>query len=160
MLIVDRTLLPFFPSSSLVWAVFELGEGSAFLSLGLLLRGLNDLLRPRAQIDPEVSHSQRYTMSFNDASKPFSAPTWGIRAGSGLQGPLILANPHQSGTTIVARPQRIKMGMRHKAGMGMRKPEEQSKFCFSRRGKPHKPGTWVITPTPAPSKPVSDFLQK
>ncbi|KAF3504572.1 hypothetical protein F2Q69_00043761 [Brassica cretica] len=48
------TLLPFFPSSSLVWAVFELGEGSAFLSLGLLLRGLNDLLRPRAQIDPEV----------------------------------------------------------------------------------------------------------
>ncbi|KAF2588170.1 hypothetical protein F2Q70_00039445 [Brassica cretica] len=78
MLIVDKTLLPFFPSSSLVWAVFELGEGSAFLSLGLLLRGLNDLLRPRAQIDPEVSHSQRYTMSFNDASKPFSAPTWNL----------------------------------------------------------------------------------
>uniref|UniRef100_A0A0D2ZPZ0 Uncharacterized protein n=1 Tax=Brassica oleracea var. oleracea TaxID=109376 RepID=A0A0D2ZPZ0_BRAOL len=35
-----------------------------------------------------------------------------------LPRPLILANPHKSGTTIVARPQRIKMGMRHKAGMG------------------------------------------
>ncbi|KAF3539852.1 hypothetical protein F2Q69_00023176 [Brassica cretica] len=41
----------------------------------------------------------------------------------GLQAPLILANPHKSGTTTVARPQRIKTGMRHKAGMGMRKPE-------------------------------------
>ncbi|KAF3542572.1 hypothetical protein DY000_02006501 [Brassica cretica] len=29
---------------------------------------------------------------------------------------------------------------------------EQSKSCFSRRGKQRKPGTWVITPTPAPSK--------
>ncbi|KAF3512870.1 hypothetical protein F2Q69_00005801 [Brassica cretica] len=27
---------------------------------------------------------------------------------------------------------------------------EQSKSCFSRRGKQRKPGTWVITPTPAP----------
>ncbi|KAF3546341.1 hypothetical protein DY000_02006499 [Brassica cretica] len=62
--------------------------------------------------------------------------------------------------TTVARPQRIKTGMRHKAGMGMRKLEEQSKSCFSRHGKKRKPGTWVITPTPAPSKPVSDFLQK
>ncbi|KAF3511937.1 hypothetical protein F2Q69_00005778 [Brassica cretica] len=75
----------------------------------------------------------------------------------------------KSGTTTVARPQRIKTGMRHKAGMGMRKPEEhtayihckstvkymeQSKSCFSRRGKQRKPGTWVITPTPAPSKHV------
>ncbi|KAF3508194.1 hypothetical protein F2Q69_00005769 [Brassica cretica] len=66
----------------------------------------------------------------------------------------------KSGMTTVARPQRIKTGMRHKAGMGMRKPEEQSKSCFSRHGKKRKPGTWVITPTPAPSKPVSDFLQK
>ncbi|KAF3566152.1 hypothetical protein DY000_02016193 [Brassica cretica] len=85
------------------------------------------------------------------------------------QRPPILANPHKSGTTTVARPQRIKTGMRHKAGMGMRKPEEhmvythckiivkykeQSKSCFSRRGKQRKPGTWVITPTPAPSKHV------
>ncbi|KAF3510434.1 hypothetical protein F2Q69_00007741 [Brassica cretica] len=46
------------------------------------------------------------------------------------------------------------MGMRHKAGMGLRKPEEQSKSCFSRRGKQRKHGTWVITPTPAPSKQV------
>ncbi|KAF2579064.1 hypothetical protein F2Q68_00004769 [Brassica cretica] len=61
---------------------------------------------------------------------------------------------HKSGTTIVARPQRIKTGMRHKGGMGMGKPEEQSKFCFSKRVKQCKPGTWVITPTPAPSKPV------
>ncbi|KAF3590487.1 hypothetical protein DY000_02021833 [Brassica cretica] len=75
----------------------------------------------------------------------------------------------KSGTTTMARPQKIKMGMRHKAGMGMRKPQEhmayirckstgkyreQSKSCFSRRGKQRKPGTWVITPTPAPSKPV------
>ncbi|KAF3571709.1 hypothetical protein F2Q69_00058903 [Brassica cretica] len=36
----------------------------------------------------------------------------------GLQRPPILANPHKSGTTTVALPQRIKMGMRHKAGMG------------------------------------------
>ena len=27
------------------------------------------------------------------------------------------------GTTTVERPQKIKTGMRHKAGMGMRKPE-------------------------------------
>ncbi|KAF2572471.1 hypothetical protein F2Q70_00002766 [Brassica cretica] len=47
----------------------------------------------------------------------------GIRAGSGLQRPPILANPHKSGMTTVARPQRIKTGVRHKAGMGMRKPE-------------------------------------
>ncbi|KAF3516339.1 hypothetical protein DY000_02059760 [Brassica cretica] len=40
-----------------------------------------------------------------------------------LQRPPILANPHKSGTTTVAPPQRIKTGMRHKAGMGMRKPE-------------------------------------
>ncbi|KAF2615529.1 hypothetical protein F2Q70_00011699 [Brassica cretica] len=81
-----------------------------------------------------------------------------------------MANPHKSGTTIVAHPQRIKTGMRHKAGMGMRKPEEhmvythckstvkymeQSKSCFFRRGKQRKPGIWVITPTPAPSKPTS-----
>ncbi|KAF3504457.1 hypothetical protein F2Q69_00043068 [Brassica cretica] len=61
------------------------------------------------------------------------------------------------------------MDMRHKAGMGLCKPEEhmtdihckstvkyreQSKSCFSRRGKHGKPGNWVITPTPAPSKPV------
>ncbi|KAF3552054.1 hypothetical protein DY000_02007528 [Brassica cretica] len=44
--------------------------------------------------------------------------------------------------------------MRRKAGVGMRKPEEQSKSCFSRHGKQRKPDTWVITPTPAPSKPV------
>ncbi|KAF3554228.1 hypothetical protein F2Q69_00014506 [Brassica cretica] len=61
------------------------------------------------------------------------------------------------------------MGMRHKVGMGLRKPKEhmvyihckstvkymeQSKYCFSRRGKQRKPGNWVITPTPTPSKPV------
>ncbi|KAF3503613.1 hypothetical protein F2Q69_00042239 [Brassica cretica] len=67
-------------------------------------------------------------------------------------------------------------GMRPKAGMGMRKheylsklpktpvqpkahrgprvPMDQSKSCFSRRGKQRKPGTWVITPTPSTSKPV------
>ncbi|WZZ70552.1 hypothetical protein YC2023_081922 [Brassica napus] len=36
--------------------------------------------------------------------------------------------------------------------IGTVKYREQSKFCFSRRGKQRKPGTWVITPTPAPSK--------
>ncbi|KAF2570465.1 hypothetical protein F2Q70_00003210 [Brassica cretica] len=63
--------------------------------------------------------------------------------------------------TKVARPQRIKTGMRHKAGMGMRKPEEQYISCFSRREKQRKPGTWVTTPTPAPFKLVrrtSGFL--
>ncbi|KAF2582681.1 hypothetical protein F2Q68_00004756 [Brassica cretica] len=54
----------------------------------------------------------------NEAGKIKKPAARGIRAGSGLPGPLILANPHKSGTTIVARPQRIKMGMRHKAGMG------------------------------------------
>ena len=43
----------------------------------------------------------------------------GIRTGSSRQRPLILANPCQK----LACPQKIKMGMRHKAGMGMRKPE-------------------------------------
>ncbi|KAF3499195.1 hypothetical protein F2Q69_00042531 [Brassica cretica] len=37
---------------------------------------------------------------------------------------------------------------------GTVKYREQSKSCFSRFGKQHKPGTWVITPTPAPSKHV------
>ncbi|KAF3595623.1 hypothetical protein DY000_02021595 [Brassica cretica] len=37
---------------------------------------------------------------------------------------------------------------------------EQSKSCFSRRGKQRKPGTWVITPTPAPSKPPPGSNQR
>ncbi|KAF3552070.1 hypothetical protein DY000_02006345 [Brassica cretica] len=81
------------------------------------------------------------------------AGTYRLQDSKGLQRPPILTNPHQSGTTTVACPQRIKTGMRHKEGMGMRKPEEQSKSCFSRRRKQRKPGSWVITPTPAPSKP-------
>ncbi|KAF3508490.1 hypothetical protein F2Q69_00006525 [Brassica cretica] len=49
-----------------------------------------------------------------------------MRAGSGFQGPPILANPYQkSGTSTVARPQKIKMGMTHKAGMSIRKPESR-----------------------------------
>ena len=43
----------------------------------------------------------------------------GQKAGSGLQRPPNLTNPYQK----VARPRKIKMGMRHKVGMGMRKPE-------------------------------------
>ncbi|KAF3506025.1 hypothetical protein F2Q69_00006781 [Brassica cretica] len=63
--------------------------------------------------------------------------------------------PLQKWHDLRARSQKIKTGMRHKAGVGMRKPEEQSKSCFSRHGKQRKPDTWVITPTPAPSKPGS-----
>ncbi|KAF3542758.1 hypothetical protein DY000_02007260 [Brassica cretica] len=49
-----------------------------------------------------------------------------MRSGSGFQRPPILANPYQkSGTSTVARPQKIKMGMRHKAGMSIRKPESR-----------------------------------
>ncbi|KAF3575973.1 hypothetical protein DY000_02030938 [Brassica cretica] len=72
----------------------------------------------------------------------------------------------------VARTQwhvhKIKTGMRHKAGMGMRKPGEHmvyllQKYCeiqgvikvlLLQTWKAAKPGTWVITATPAPSKHV------
>ncbi|KAF2579835.1 hypothetical protein F2Q68_00004787 [Brassica cretica] len=87
----------------------------------------------------------------------------GKRTGSSRQRPPILANPCQK----LACPQKIKMGMRHKAGMGMRKPEEHmvyllQKYCeihgaiktlLLQTWKAAKPGTWVITATPAPSKP-------
>ncbi|KAF3590491.1 hypothetical protein DY000_02021837 [Brassica cretica] len=43
------------------------------------------------------------------------------------------------------------MGMRHKAGVGL---HSLIKTLLLQTWKATKPGTWVITPTPAPSKPV------
>ncbi|KAF3507867.1 hypothetical protein F2Q69_00006410 [Brassica cretica] len=47
-----------------------------------------------------------------------------------------------------------------KAHRGPKSTNRAIKVLLLQTWKAAKPGTWVITPTPAPSKPVSDFLQK
>ncbi|KAF3527451.1 hypothetical protein DY000_02040227 [Brassica cretica] len=93
-----------FLSSSLVWAVFEPGEGSAFLRTLCSDIVVTSVLHPwdfiaRVESGSEVSHSQRFMMSFNDASKPFSAPTWARSLGN-LEKHVALASFRRGGAAV------------------------------------------------------------
>ncbi|KAH0859618.1 hypothetical protein HID58_087879, partial [Brassica napus] len=91
MLIVDMTLLPFFR------VLLRSGPLTAVLHPWAFIARVELSSKTQAQIDPEVlfndlfwllstpayvSHSLRFIMSFNDASKPFSAPTWARSLGN------------------------------------------------------------------------------